>query len=355
MDHVEAAPGRSIEPFRFNGSGSEYFGIWIVNVLLTIITLGIYSPWAKVRRMQYFYRNTELAGSSFDYHGRPLAILKGRLLALGLLLIYHFATTHISIWTLLALAILALALPWLLRNALRFRAHYSSYRGLRFSFRGSLGQAYAVFLGYPILMFITAYLAGPLFHQRLKRYQHGNSYYGGTAFAFDAGVGRFYRTYVLYMLAGAALLALAFVPMFHMLGAVKAVQAAGGKPDPAMMMSAMGVFWLAIMFGVLILGPLLQAAVQNLIWNHTALGPHRFVSRLSGWRLMGIGVSNFLLVALTLGLFMPWAAVRLARYRASCTSLAVDGSLDAIVGDAERGVAALGEETAELFDIDIGL
>ncbi|MET2872051.1 DUF898 family protein, partial [Exiguobacterium profundum] len=58
---------------RFIGSGSEYFRIWIVNLLLTIVTLGIYSAWAKVRTLQYFYRNTQLAGSSFDYHGSPIA------------------------------------------------------------------------------------------------------------------------------------------------------------------------------------------------------------------------------------------------------------------------------------------
>ena len=38
-----------MEALRFTGSGSEYFKIWIVNVLLTIITLGMYYPWAKVR------------------------------------------------------------------------------------------------------------------------------------------------------------------------------------------------------------------------------------------------------------------------------------------------------------------
>ena len=48
------------EPLRFTGSGSEYFRIWIVNVLLTIVTLGFYSPWAKVRRLKYFYGNTYL-------------------------------------------------------------------------------------------------------------------------------------------------------------------------------------------------------------------------------------------------------------------------------------------------------
>src|SRR5687767_6793177 len=69
------------EGFTFSGTGGEYFRIWIVNILLTVLTLGIFSAWAKVRTMQYFYRNTRLAGASFDYHGNPIAILKGRLLA----------------------------------------------------------------------------------------------------------------------------------------------------------------------------------------------------------------------------------------------------------------------------------
>ena len=60
-----------------SGSG-EYFRIWIVNLLLTVATLGIYSAWAKTRRLQYFYRNTHLAGASFDFRGDPKAILRGR-------------------------------------------------------------------------------------------------------------------------------------------------------------------------------------------------------------------------------------------------------------------------------------
>ena len=79
------------EPLRFTGTGAEYFRIWIVNLLLTIVTLGIYSAWAKVRRLQYFHRHTQLAGSGFDYHGRPAAILKGRAVAFGALVLYKIA------------------------------------------------------------------------------------------------------------------------------------------------------------------------------------------------------------------------------------------------------------------------
>ena len=68
-------------PVVFTGKAGEYFGIWIVNLLLSIVTLGIYSAWAKVRRKKYFYNNTLIDGVGFDYHANPIAILKGRVIA----------------------------------------------------------------------------------------------------------------------------------------------------------------------------------------------------------------------------------------------------------------------------------
>src|SRR6187402_1366842 len=85
-----AEPRRVLFPFEFRGDGGEYFRIWIVNLLLTIVTLGIYSAWAKVRRLRYFYGNTYLDGHSFEFHGRPLAILKGRLIVFGAYLLFVF-------------------------------------------------------------------------------------------------------------------------------------------------------------------------------------------------------------------------------------------------------------------------
>ncbi|MGI9420607.1 MAG: DUF898 family protein, partial [Geminicoccaceae bacterium] len=66
---------RSGLPFAFTGRAGEYFGIWIVNLLLSIVTLGIYSAWAKVRTRRYFYGNTKLADSTFDYLASPVQIL----------------------------------------------------------------------------------------------------------------------------------------------------------------------------------------------------------------------------------------------------------------------------------------
>jgi uncharacterized membrane protein YjgN (DUF898 family) len=82
------APATHDLPIEFHATGGEYFRIWIVNLLLSIITLGIYSAWAKVRRLRYFYGSTMLDGASFEYHGRPIAILKGRIIVVGSYLVY---------------------------------------------------------------------------------------------------------------------------------------------------------------------------------------------------------------------------------------------------------------------------
>ena len=149
------------EPLTFTGSAREYFGIWIVNLALSVLTLGVYSASAKVRRLQYFHRHTRLAGVPFDYHGTPLAILKGRIVAVNLLLIYTLAGQFGPVVALAAFAILAIALPWLLMRSMMFRLQNTSYRGLRFGFIGSAAGAYRVFLGLPLLSVFTLFLLAP--------------------------------------------------------------------------------------------------------------------------------------------------------------------------------------------------
>ena len=113
--------GLQSRPFSFSGSGSEYFRIWIVNLALTILTVGIYSAWAKVRRLKYFYQNTRLADGGFDFHGSPVAILKGRIIAVILLLAYNFSGLISPTASLVTFGLLLLVLPWLIVKSLRFK------------------------------------------------------------------------------------------------------------------------------------------------------------------------------------------------------------------------------------------
>ena len=54
--------------FDFKGKGSDLFFIYIVNILLTIVTLGIYSFWARVNVTKFIYQHIFFKGHSFDYH-----------------------------------------------------------------------------------------------------------------------------------------------------------------------------------------------------------------------------------------------------------------------------------------------
>jgi uncharacterized membrane protein YjgN (DUF898 family) len=114
-----------VEPVSFTGTGGEYFRIWITNTFLSIITLGIYSAWAKVRRTRYFYGNTRLAGASFDYHGQPKAILKGRAVALVMLIAYQVFSDMQGVLAGLLVLLLVAAFPWLMWKSLQFKLYNS--------------------------------------------------------------------------------------------------------------------------------------------------------------------------------------------------------------------------------------
>ena len=140
----ESLDARAI-PVVFRGNAREYYGIWIVNLLLTIVTLGIYSAWAKVRRVRYFRGNTFIGGDSFDYHAPPIAILKGRILVVIVLVGLNALTNFNPLFNLLWLVVLA-GFPWLMNRSLRFNARYTSWRGVRFNFLGSYGGAFFAFI-----------------------------------------------------------------------------------------------------------------------------------------------------------------------------------------------------------------
>ena len=152
---VASAPAPREVAFEFRATGSEYFRIWIVNLLLTIVTLGIYSAWAKVRRLRYFYGSTALDGTSFDYHADPKAILKGRLIAVLAYVVFTFAGRISPLLTLALLPALMFAVPWLVLRSRRFHLRMTSWRGLRFHFHGEYRQALAAYVGWVLLGSLT--------------------------------------------------------------------------------------------------------------------------------------------------------------------------------------------------------
>ncbi|HEX9431657.1 MAG TPA: DUF898 family protein, partial [Burkholderiales bacterium] len=114
--------------FKFNGRAGEYFAIWIVNLCLSVITLGIYSAWAKVRRKRYFYGNTLLNDSAFEYLANPWAILKGRLIVVAAFLVYSVSNQVNPLIGLALVLAFLLVMPWVVVKALRFNARNTAHR-----------------------------------------------------------------------------------------------------------------------------------------------------------------------------------------------------------------------------------
>jgi len=340
-------------PLSFIGSGSEYFRIWIVNLLLSIVTLGIYSAWAKVRRTRYFYANTKLAGTSFDYHGNPIAILKGRIIAALFVGAYNIAFKISAATGFAMLAALMLLTPWLVWKSYQFKLYNSSYRGIRFGFRGTLGRVYFVYLLLPVLSLVTVYLLAPFTHQRIKKFQHEESRYGNTHFSFYGSVVDFYKAYLIVFLIGIAGMV---VVGFGFGGALRGIFGAGGLKHASGAAIGTFVLFVFVLYALLFsLMPIFLALIQNLIWNSTALDTHRFESRMKPGKMVFIAITNLIGIILTLGLFIPFAQVRALKYRIESTSMLAAGSLDDFVADVQTQTSATGEGMADLLDFDLSL
>jgi len=335
---------------KFHATGGEYFRIWIVNLLLTIVTLGIYSAWAKVRRNQYFYANTELAGASFEYHGNPRAILKGRIVAALMAGAYGLAGHYSPKGGVVVALVLAGLSPWLILRSLQFRLYNTSYRGIRFIFAGQTRDAYTVYLWRPIMNGFTLMLATPFVYQRMKAWQHGESRFGTARFSFDATVGSFYNLYAAFMLVLVGCTGLLGVLIFSgpVAASVAANTAMAGQAKMGFML--LGVY--ALLFA---LYPFFTSFLQKLVWNHTRLEQHQFSSDMRLGRLAFITLTNYLAIICTLGLFLPFAKVRAMRYQLESMSLQPQGSLDDFVAASGAPVGAFGEGMADVLDFDFSL
>ncbi|WP_211466189.1 YjgN family protein [Collimonas silvisoli] len=340
-----------VEAFVFSGRGSEYFRIWIVNLLLSIVTLGVYSAWAKVRRTRYFYDNTNINATSFEYHGNPIAILKGRIIAVILIGGYNITIKISPGLGLLALALMLAAMPWLIWKSYQFKLYNSSYRGIRFGFRGSAGRSYFNYLLLPLLSGITLGLLLPFAHQRSKKYLHDESKFGATHFSFDASVGSFYKTYLI----GAAVALLGYIVIMAAFGSTLAALSSGLKYAGVAVLANVGLLLLSLYAWTFLIMPLFLTMIQNLIWNHTKLGQHQFQSKLKWSKTAFIMITNLIGIVVTLGLFTPFAHIRWFKYRIESVTLHATGSLDNFVADEEAQGSVAGEGMSDLLDFDLSL
>ena len=394
----------------FKGSGSEYFKIWIVNLFLSIITLGIYSAWAKVRRKRYLYGNTSIKGASFEYHASPITILKGRLIAVALLIVYSVLSELFPLVGFFLLILLFAFIPWIVWRSLRFNARMTSLRNVHFSFKGRLGKSYLCYLvipfifpllifllfsfaysvvvnGYPIEYFYT-YLSDlynfsdhyvdeililvggsvsmfvlmiPYVHKLKISYYLNNSYFGQGKFSSDISASKFYLIDILTFLVTAAVF-LFPIMIYLLIYGFNTFFSHGydseffdnvGLIVPMLLMIVAYVFMLSAVF---LSTAFFTAKIRNYVYSNTQLNDNVSVnSNLNTWRLYWLYLSNFFLMIFTLGLAYPWTIIRKTKYMAETVSISNAEALSLFVSQQEQQQSALGEEIGEAFDVGSGV
>lgn len=384
-------------PVLFHGRAGEYFSIWLVNILLTIVTLGIYSAWATVRRRRYFYGNTEIAGDRFDYHARPISLLVGRIIIfIGLVLFFVISSISPHLTLLFMLAFFAL-IPWMVIRSWRYNALMSSFRGVRFNYHCRIGRAYWTMYLAPILMVLplllivgmigmaginsgnistglitgvlclVLYLVGLAAIQGIVAALNHDLYINNMAFGqlpFKAELSK--KTFIKIVLISLMIMLPFLVVAVLLIGSlftslIYAALMMGGDPDMMSNMMAANVLnivltFLVILFGGLVSSAYLVVAQRNYVFGQTQLGEKlRLKSTLSTGAYLALILTNTLIVIFTLGLGSPIAEIRLARYLANNTVLEGDISLDEVVAHHDSARSALAEEVVSTFDLNPGI
>ena len=351
-------------PLEFTGKASEYFGIWIVNILLTIITLGIYAPWAKVRNKKYLYGNTLLENSPFDFIANPVTILKGYLLALGFYVLFSVSSNFYPLSGLFFLFLFLLIFPWVVVRSMSFRLANTTYRNIRFHFERDYAESYKVFLGIGLLIPLTLGFIFPYYHYRQVKFVVDKSSFGTSRFDFDTKVGNFYIIYVIIWGVFACLGVLMAVAMplmlaeYPELAALMQGQEEGQEVDPELqqalftlitiMYAILGVVYIAVF-------AYMQAALNNLLWNNVSIAKQRFRSTLTTPMMVWLYLTNSVCIVISFGLLIPWARIRMMRYRLKCLTVLSKGDLDGFIAGEKSKLSAAGEEIGEVFGLDIGI
>ncbi len=374
-----AAPARQHLRFAFTGKGSDYFRIWIVNLLLTLVTVGLWSPWAKVRKRRFFYGHSWLADANFEYHANPVAILRGRLIASAAIGVYWVLENLVPRAAPWLLGALLCGAPWIVARSLAFNAANSSHRGIRFGFSGTPRDValaiwplalwlvafvwasrdtldafespsrYAGQLGVVYLVLLVAY---PYAIAQIRRLTIGKSAWGDQPFRTTLRVRSVYGIYLIGIaLCGIPLVGAGILGFF-----LATVAGMVMKGSPAMIFVSMGFFLLAWAAIVIVWTAYNRSRLTNLVLN-TATLSHiaQLHSAVSARKLARLYAGNVIAIVCTGGLLIPWAVVRVTRYRLQCITTEIEASQDAVTAGVAQVPAATGEELSEMLGFDLAL
>lgn len=341
---------------QFKGKAAEYFGIWIVNILLSVITLGIYSAWAKVRTYRYFYGHTRIDGHGFDYLATPMQILKGRILAVAVFLIYTFATSFLPIIGLLFAIGFLFLMPWIINQGLRFNMRMTRHRNVCFSFQGNYGEAFVNFILLPIASIFTLYLLMPYVLKRIDSYIHSNISYGDKPLTVNLKGETYYLTALIcFVVSSITMVIFMAILGFFGLDLLNAENQQNIQ-DPSAMIIMFAALMAAYVFMITIVTAVWKAAIRNhIIDNSQFEGVATFKSELKPVPFAMLLLTNMLAIVFSLGLAYPWTKVRTSKMLADVTTVNIYSGALNLIDTQQAQQSSFAEEAANVFDIDLSL
>jgi uncharacterized membrane protein YjgN (DUF898 family) len=340
------------ERVKFHGSGTEYFAIWIVNLLLSIVTLGIYSAWATVRTNRYFYSNTEIAGHRLAYLAKPIQILIGRIIAFALFVIVLVSSSFSPFIAVSVSIIFALFIPVIIVMGVRFRMRMMAYRNVRFNFTKRYGRAFVVFLLFPLLGFLSLYLAFPWVLKKMDEFLYENMTYGDKEFTPSLKTGEYY---IAAIVSGVIMIAGIFI-MSILIG-ISAAATGGDETSAGNVMSITGVVSVLVSLFVLVIAySFYEAYIRNHVYNNMQIQDvATFSSDLKVMDLVFLSVTNYLMLVFTLGIAFPWVKVRTTRLLSSATEITILKGIEDVVAENGGNDSAIADEVIGAFDIDLSI
>ncbi|MGY8903737.1 MAG: YjgN family protein [Burkholderiales bacterium] len=384
-------------PLAFSGRGAEFFRVWLVNLLLTVVTLGFYTPLARRRTAQYFYSHTQVAGSPLEFTAEKRQMLLGFLLLVVLYIAFKLAAdtgqdTAVSLFFLGA----ALLAPYFWGSAMRFRLASTRWRGVRLYFKASWGMVYKA--SWPVFVIALAWAVFGLLALEHRPQQPRTealwpNFSWGTAGLLLLALGttllcviRLEFNYKSLLISQAHIgtqpgrwkpvyadfvrLWLATLGVFLAGAAVFALGVgvlAGGSSafylDRKSLGSVAGVLFLVFAVLGFFIGLVLasaparayrQARLFQLVWNNVGVSQiARFRCNLRTRAFVLLRLQNMLLTLLTLGFYRPFAMVSEYRMKAHSVTLHVKGGLDQLVGQLVQQQSGLGDAAADLVGLDL--
>jgi uncharacterized membrane protein YjgN (DUF898 family) len=299
--------------------------MFIVNAILTVLTLGIYHFWAKANIRRYVYSKTELDGAPFAFHGTGKEMFLGWLQFVGIAFGFGIACSVVGAVFRFAMGPLPgmmatmiffymglfLVMPYAIASAQQYRLSRTSYRGIHFSFRGAPAEFVRVFVKGALLSMVTFGFYTPYLVNNAQSFIINQTYYGDRRFEYD------------------------------------------GKGDELFWMYVKAFFLTLITFGLYSLW--FQAQQYRYMASHTRFGQARFESQVTGGDLFVLVMTNMLLFFCTLGLALPWIFARTIAF--NCEHIALRGAIDfASIKQDKQSASAIGEAAADaLAGGDLGI